>query len=103
RRVRAGKGTFRRAGPPPGGGETPSLSRLEVVVAAPLLDGDDHVIGYLYGERRQAAPSRVTGGGKVEAMLVDLLASGVSAGLARQKEEQARQQREMDLLKARLQ
>jgi adenylate cyclase len=69
---------------------TPSLSGVKSMVAAPILDRRREVIGALYGDRRQnhALPSLrpIT---KLEAMLVELLAGGVAAGLARVEQEQA--------------
>ena len=67
-----------------------SLQNVIALVAAPILDGEGDVVGVLYGDRR--------GGGSVneipeispfEAKLVEVLASGIAAGLARVKEEQA--------------
>src|SRR5262249_37073564 len=55
----------------------------------PILDADGNVIGALYGERRKAASSPLQVGGKLEAMLVELLACGVATGLARQAQEKA--------------
>jgi adenylate cyclase len=87
--VRDEKRTFWQG---PDQGETPaeSLVGVEVVVAAPLLDRDDEVIGALYGDCREApgklARPRIT---ELEAMLVELLASGVSTGLARLEQEKA--------------
>ncbi len=69
--------------------DTPSLYGLDKIVAAPLLDAADNVIGALYGERRQEIGQRSRGGSRLEAILVDLIACGVSAGLARQKVERA--------------
>ena len=68
-----------------------SLLGVNWVVAAPLLDRSGQAIGALYGERRQNltvadASSRVM---KIDAMLVELLASGVAAGLARLEQEKA--------------
>jgi adenylate cyclase len=63
-----------------------SLSGVEAAVAAPILNREEKVTGVLYGERRQ--PGRPLG--KLEAMLVDLLAFGVAAGLARMEQEAAR-------------
>jgi adenylate cyclase len=88
-RVREEKKTFWLAQNQPRGSDTPSLGPLENVVAAPILDAGRNVIGVLYGERRRAASSRLHAGGKVEAMLVELLACGVAAGLARQAQEKA--------------
>ncbi|QEG35734.1 adenylate/guanylate cyclase domain-containing protein [Bythopirellula goksoeyrii] len=67
-----------------------SLQNVLALVAAPILDGEGQVLGVLYGDRR--------GGGSVneipeispfEAKLVEVLASGIAAGLARVKEEKA--------------
>jgi adenylate cyclase len=65
-----------------------SLIDIESVVAAPILDGTGKVIGAIYGDchndLRQPARPLIT---KVEAMLVELLAGGVGAGLARIEQE----------------
>jgi adenylate cyclase len=76
---------------PPIGADTPrSLQDVSALVAAPILDGHGNVIGALYGDRRSGGQS---GGAPdisaFEAKLVELLASGIAAGLARVKEEQA--------------
>jgi adenylate cyclase len=67
-----------------------SLVGMAAVVAAPILDRHGQVIGALYGDRRlnsrSVCPPHVT---KLEAILVELLASGVAAGLARIEQEQA--------------
>src|SRR5262249_42625622 len=67
-----------------------SLYGVEVVVAAPILDRSGEVVGAVYGDCRSDNPtapsSRIT---KVEAMLVELLASSVATGLARMKQEKA--------------
>jgi adenylate cyclase len=66
-----------------------SLAGVAAVVAAPILDRRGEVLGALYGERRLggvAAPGAIT---EVEATLVELLARGVAAGLARLEQEQA--------------
>lgn len=81
--------TFRHV--PSLGDDTPrSLQEVSALVAAPILDGAGEVIGALYGDRRS---SHHPGGGPeitaFEAKLVELLASGIAAGLARLKEEQA--------------
>ena len=64
-----------------------SLEGLQTVVAAPLLDADGGVIGALYGELSRAGAAADRPEGKLEAVLVELLACGVSAGLARQRQE----------------
>jgi adenylate cyclase len=88
-RVRRERRTFRHL--PPTGPDTPrSLQDVSALVAAPILDGAGQVIGALYGDRRSGGSS---GGApeisEFEAKLVELLASGIAAGLARLKEEQA--------------
>lgn len=73
----------------PTAGSPLSMLGLESVVAAPILDRRGEVLGALYGEREP----RLTGDGgggpisRVEAMLVEVLAQGVAAGLARVEEE----------------
>jgi adenylate cyclase len=65
-----------------------SLLRVQSLVASPFLDRDGNVIGVLYGERRID-----TAGGnrppirELDAKLVELLAYGVSSGLARLEQE----------------
>jgi adenylate cyclase len=70
--------------------EASSLIGVLSVVASPILDQDGSVIGALYGERRvspiNGAARKIT---KLDAMLVELLAGGIAAGLARLKQEQA--------------
>ena len=66
-----------------------SLADVQAVVVAPILDPRGAVIGALYGDRRNirssaAAPSI----SKLEAMIVETLACGVAAGLARLDQEQ---------------
>jgi adenylate cyclase len=74
----------------PAAGPGASTSGVDAVVAAPILNRKGEVIGALYGERRADSLSH----GKhplsmLDAMLVEVLASGVAAGLARVNEEQA--------------
>jgi adenylate cyclase len=66
-----------------------SLADVQAVVVAPILDPGGQVIGALYGDRRNvrsahAAPTI----SKLEAMIVETLACGVAAGLARLDQEQ---------------
>jgi adenylate cyclase len=65
-----------------------SLSGVHAVIAAPILSKTGEVMGALYGDRRSDmhAEARIT---RLEAMLVEALAFGVSAGLARLEEEKA--------------
>jgi adenylate cyclase len=72
------------------GPDAASLSGVTAVVVAPILDRQGQVIGALYGERRRGAPLMLaTPITQVEAMLVELLAGGVAAGLARLEQERA--------------
>ena len=67
-----------------------SLIGVNAVVATPLLAASGEVIGAVYGDRRQSdklfAPELIS---ELEAMLVELIASGVAAGMARMQQEQA--------------
>jgi adenylate cyclase len=65
-----------------------SMMGIEAVVAAPLLERNGTVIGVLYGDRHGS--SNITKGPitRIEAMLVELLARGVAAGLARLEQEE---------------
>jgi adenylate cyclase len=62
---------------------------LGAVVAAPILDRHGEVIGALYGERRLMGAEIKEPISQLEAMLVEVLASGVAAGLSRVEQEQA--------------
>jgi adenylate cyclase len=62
---------------------------LDAVVAAPILGRKGEVIGALYGERRQMDGGVQRPIAQLEAMLVEVLASGVAAGLARVEHELA--------------
>lgn len=66
-----------------------SFKGIDAVVAAPIRDRKGDVIGALYGERRQVGGQVQRPISQMEAMLVDVLASGVAAGLARVEHEQA--------------
>ncbi|MBY0230274.1 MAG: adenylate/guanylate cyclase domain-containing protein, partial [Gemmataceae bacterium] len=65
-----------------------SLSGVETVVAAPILNGAGGVIGALYGERHRSVRAGQQSLGTLEARLVELLARIVAGGLARVEEEQ---------------
>jgi adenylate cyclase len=70
---------------------TSSLESVAAVVAAPILNRLGEVIGALYGDRSflgQAGRLRgeIT---EVQAMLIELLAGGIAAGLERLRQEQA--------------
>src|SRR5205085_10422103 len=64
--------------------EAASLQHVDAVIAAPVLSADGQVIGAVYGDRRQgsgpAGPGPLT---EVEAMLVEVLARVVDAGMVR--------------------
>ncbi len=74
---------------PPGAVHQASLMGVHAVVAAPILDRRGEVLGALYGERWQAGASAFRPITEVEAMLAELLARGVAAGLARLEQEKA--------------
>ncbi|HVX64816.1 MAG TPA: adenylate/guanylate cyclase domain-containing protein [Pirellulales bacterium] len=67
-----------------------SLAQVDAVAASPILDRSGEVIGALYGDRQAGAASprapRIT---QADAMLVETLAAGVAAGIARLEQEQA--------------
>ncbi len=69
------------------GGEMQSLAEVEAVVASPIFDAEDQVIGAVFGSRdlRMAAGPR--GIQPLEAQFVQLLAGAVSAGLSRLESE----------------
>jgi adenylate cyclase len=78
-----------RQKPQPTGEEMVSLAEIKAVVAAPILNRQGEILGVLYGDRRSTSDAEqqrtIT---KIEAMLVELLASGAAAGLARLEQEQ---------------
>ncbi len=83
-RVREEKKTFWQIPPSRQG----SMAGVEALIVAPILDRDGQVIGVLYGDRGADGPAARAGAGPVrpfEAMLVQLLASGVAAALAKKK------------------
>lgn len=88
-RVRAEKRTFRHV-PRASTRDAASLADVHAFVAAPILNSEGEVIGALYGDRRrvQSGDSRPEIS-LIEAKLVELLACGVAAGLARLDQEKA--------------
>jgi adenylate cyclase len=67
-----------------------SLAGVSSVVAAPVLDRLGQVIAILYGERRLESMLHAARPiSRVDAMLIEVLAVGLSAGLARVKQERA--------------
>jgi signal transduction histidine kinase len=73
------KRTFYMPAMPAGSGE--SLVGVQGVIASPVFNARDEVIGVVYGSRVQRA--RVREIGKLEAQVVQLLAAAVGAGIAR--------------------
>jgi adenylate cyclase len=68
-----------------------SLAGVSSVVAAPVLDRSEGVIAILYGERHLESMIHARKPvSQLDAMLVEVLAVGLSAGLARAKEERAK-------------
>jgi adenylate cyclase len=67
-----------------------SLQDVAAIVAAPILNRNQEVIGAVYGDRRQnsrgALVPTVT---ELEAMLVELVSCAIAAGLARLEQEEA--------------
>ena len=88
-RLEAERKTFWQE-PDPVARQGASLVGLDAVVAAPILDRQGGVIGALYGERRQGGSlSSLPRIERVDALLTELLAGGVAAGLARLEQEKA--------------
>ena len=77
--------------PKESGAELGSLAGVNLVVAAPILNRRGEVIGALYGERRPGGRSAgMPKIRKLDALLVELLANGVAAGLRADVEEAGR-------------
>ncbi len=71
-------------------GDSNSLESLSAVVAAPILSKQGEVIGALYGDRSMTAIANYRGPiTKLEALLVDLLAGAIAAGIERRNQETA--------------
>ncbi len=68
---------------------TSSQIGLDAVVAAPVLLPNGEVRGAVYGDRCSAEFHRQATITELEAMLVELIASGVAAGMARADQERA--------------
>lgn len=67
-----------------------SVASIDTFVASPILGRDGGVIGAVYGHRsRDLTDSATTEVSHLEALLVQTLASGVAAGLARVEQEKA--------------
>jgi adenylate cyclase len=88
-RVRQEKRTFWQE-PGRGSIQAKSLIGVQTVVVAPVLNRQGEVIGALYGDRRKFNPQTLSPEfTKLQALLLELLAMGVAAGLARLEHEQA--------------
>jgi adenylate cyclase len=66
---------------------TESLQGVEAVVASPIFDPRDEVVGAVYGCRNRFNPQVGIGIGPLEAQVMQLLASAVGVGLARMEQE----------------
>jgi adenylate cyclase len=64
-----------------------SLQGVEAVVASPIFDPRDQVVGAVYGCRNRFNPHVGIGIGPLEAQVMQLLASAVGVGLARMEQE----------------
>ena len=73
-----------------------SIAAIDTYVASPIIDRGGRVIGAVYGHRSRdladGAAAEIT---YLEALLVETLASGVAAGLARMEQEKASLQRKV--------
>ncbi|RLS84273.1 MAG: adenylate/guanylate cyclase domain-containing protein, partial [Planctomycetota bacterium] len=69
--------------------ESESVMGIEAVIASPIFDKADNVVGAIYGVRNKltALSGSNIGVNPLEAQIVQLLSSSVSAGLARQEQE----------------
>jgi adenylate cyclase len=64
-----------------------SLQGIEAVAASPIFDSQEQVVGAVYGNRWRITPHAGLGIGALEAQVMQLLASIVGVGLARQEQE----------------
>jgi adenylate cyclase len=87
RHVVAERRTFYQAKADGGLPDAESLAGVEAVVASPVFDAGENVVGALYGSRGRGAGRTAAGIGKLEAQVVQVLASAVGAGLARRERE----------------
>jgi adenylate cyclase len=67
--------------------QSASLAQVDAVVASPVFDAKDQIVGVVYGSRGITAGAKRPGILPMEARLVQLLAGAVSAGLARMEKE----------------
>jgi adenylate cyclase len=74
-------------------GDTPaSLAKVAAVVASPIFNAEEEIVGAVYGSRDTRAEGTGKGIEPLQAQIVQILAAAVSAGLARidQEKEAAR-------------
>ncbi len=70
------------------GSQSTSLVGIDIVVAAPVLDGQREVVGVVYGTRAlrpNRPPPRIS---PLEALVVQVLAAAVGAGLGREQQRE---------------
>ncbi|MFN3190153.1 MAG: adenylate/guanylate cyclase domain-containing protein [Aureliella sp.] len=65
-----------------------SLAGVSALVASPILDASGEVIGALYGVRFQKEQSTLPQISDLEATMVEVIACGTAAGIAREKEQE---------------
>jgi adenylate cyclase len=82
--LKEGRTFFRAAD---AGDSSGSMMGVEAVVASPIHDPQDEIVGAVYGLRVGGALPKGPGIRPLEAQLVQLLAAAVSAGLARSESE----------------
>src|SRR5262249_23851762 len=64
-----------------------SLQGVEAVVASRIFNAQEQIIGFVYGCRTRFTAHRGLGIGPLEAQVMQVLASSVATGLARQQHE----------------
>lgn len=82
-RARSEQRTFWRVSEPDRGAD--SLVRLKAVVASPILSVDGEVIAVLYGEAGEGSSRPPLS--RVDALIVEVVASAIAAGIARRAQE----------------
>jgi adenylate cyclase len=67
--------------------DSKSVMGIEAVIASPIFDKAENVVGAIYGVRNKITVGKNIEVNPLEAQIVQLLASSVGAGLARQEQE----------------
>lgn len=67
-----------------------SITECDRAVAAPIFDEHKQIVGALYGDRLLGESDNVDPIGDLEAALLEVIASGISSGLAIKQEQQLR-------------